>query len=554
MKTIIALVFLCFCSSIFSQNNERTHNIIVAFDSSLVLSRENVLQELSLQVDGFQELLVEFDFDLKYAYAFSDEKLKELEKHALKSIGNSSSIQNLKNTFEIVVSDANDLNALKDKLQLLPKLRYVEMMDIRPIQPPSDIPPTTPNYLPQQTYSGPNPGVNMQYAWAMNLNGQGIRIRNVEYGFNKSHEEFHQNNRIFLAPGYTVHPAMTADWTEHGTGTFGVIFGDDSMYGVKGLAYGAEEVVLYPEYTVEYLYNRAYATSLALNDSEAGDVVMFEMQANGFNATETSPNYVPAEYSLPIWDLTKAASDVGIIVVAAAGNGDQNLDAPQYSSYMARGNSGAIIVGAGKPNMSHNRLYYANWWGSTYGSRVNLQGWGENVLSSGYGDFSTIGGDFNQQYTMFSGTSSATPMVASCVAVLQSYYYSLTGAYLNSGEMISILQATGYPQGTGVVGNVGPLPNMQAAVGYIQTLGIKDIEDLNFNVFPNPFEDELNISIAADTQNLSAELYNLVGQKVLELSFSGEVQFSTEHLQAGMYVLKLIQDDTIVTHVKLIKK
>ena len=253
MKTIIALVFLCFCSSIFSQNNERTHNIIVAFDSSLVLSRENVLQELSLQVDGFQELLVEFDFDLKYAYAFSDEKLKEMEKHALKSLGNSSSIQNLKNTFEIVVYYANDLNTLKDKLQLLPKLRYVEMMDIRPIQPPSDIPPTTPNYLPQQTYSGPNPGVNMQYAWAMNLNGQGIRIRNVEYGFNKSHEEFHQNNRIFLAPGYTVHPAMTADWTEHGTGTFGVIFGDDSMYGVKGLAYGAEEVVLYPEYTTEYL-------------------------------------------------------------------------------------------------------------------------------------------------------------------------------------------------------------------------------------------------------------------------------------------------------------
>ncbi len=30
----------------------------------------------------------------------------------------------------------------------------------------------------------------MRYAWNLGLDGAGIRIRDVEYGFNKNHEEF----------------------------------------------------------------------------------------------------------------------------------------------------------------------------------------------------------------------------------------------------------------------------------------------------------------------------------------------------------------------------
>lgn len=552
MKNIVYFVLLSCFSVVFSQEIDRKHNLVVAFDSSLKLDREKIKNDLISQIQGFSAVLENYDFDLKYSFVFTEEKLLEMEEQALKISGNSESIRNLRNIFDVVNADLTDedLQQLSEDLQYLPKVKYVELTDAKPVQPPYDISPITPDYVAQQTYVNANPGVNMQYAWDMGLNGQGIRIRNIEYEFNKNHEEFHVNPKINLADGYTINPTLyTPDYSDflgHGTATFGVVFGDDGGYGVKGMAYGAEEVILYPEWTVEYGYNRSYAVSLALDNSQQGDVIIYEMQTGG--ASGVSGDYVPAEYNALIWNLTKAASDLGIIIVAAAGNGNQDLDDPMYASYMNKGNSGAIIVGAGTPNVFHNKM-----WFSTYGSRVNLQGWGENVLSSGYGDYVTIGGDFNQQYTMFSGTSSATPVVASCVVVLQSYYHSLTGEYLNSAEMIDVLQTTGISQGTGVLGNIGPLPNMQSAIAYVQTLTRTDItEKPSFNVYPNPFENEINIIGFNNPTNVKTEIYNSVGQKVMENNFSNQIIISTENLQAGIYFLKLTENGKTTTY-KMLK-
>lgn len=551
MKNIISLILVCCFSFVFSQETDRKHNLIVAFDSSLKLDRENVKDDLINQIEGFSTISDKYNFDLKYSFVFTEEKLQEMEQQALRISGSSESIRNLRNVFDVInnVLTDEELQYLSKDLQKLPRVAYAELTDAKPVQPPYDIPPTTPDYVAQQTYVNANPGVNMQYAWDMGLNGQGIRIRNVEYEFNKNHEEFHVNPKINLADGYTINPTLYtpdyADFLGHGTATFGVVFGDDGGYGVKGMAYGAEEVILYPEWTTQYGYNRPYAVSLALNNSEQGDVIIYEMQTGG--ASGVSGDYVPAEYNALIWNLTKAASDLGIIIVAAAGNGNQDLDDPMYAPYMNKGNSGAIIVGAGTPNVMHNKLWY-----STYGSRVNLQGWGENVLSSGYGDYSVIGGDFNQQYTMFSGTSSATPIVASCVAVLQSYYHSLTGEYLNSAEMIDILQTTGILQGTG--GNIGPLPDMQGAIAYVQTLTRTDItEKPSFNVYPNPFENEINVIGFNNPMNVKTELYNAVGQKVMESNFSNQTIILTENLQAGMYFLKLTDNGKTTTY-KVVRK
>ena len=75
-----------------------------------------------------------------------------------------------------------------------------------------------------------------------------------------------------------------------------------------------------------------------------------------------------------------------MIVVAAAGNGRQDLDAEEYDdTFGTRPDSGAIIVGAGAaPGCTappRGRLIFSN-----FGSRVNLQGWGECVATTGYGD------------------------------------------------------------------------------------------------------------------------------------------------------------------------
>lgn len=522
-----------------AQNTQRTSDLYVAFYADIPSVRA-------------QAILTSFNLSIEKAIPFTEEKFRKMESEALRISGDDIAIKNLQNIYRVTSEELtdNDLQLLAKEMKLFPEIRYCEFMSRTPVKPPFDIPPVTPNYAAVQNYVGVNPGVNMQYAWDMNLTGQGIRLRDVEYGFNKNHEEFHQNPNVKIAIGHTVHPAITTDYSEHGTGTFGVVVADNGNYGVTGLAHGAAEMLLFPEYTNEFGYNRTVAVSYALANSQQGDVVIYEMQTGG--ATNEENNFVPAEYSFPIWDLTKAASDLGIIVVAAAGNGDQDLDDPIYVNYMNRGDSGAIIVGAGTPDLQHDRT-----WFSTYGSRVNVQGWGWNVLSTGSGDYAKIGGDFNQQYTMFSGTSSATPIVASCVAVLNSYYHSLTGNYLNSAQLIQILQDTGISQGPSIdyPGNIGPLPNMQAAIAYVQVLSTKGIaEKPSFTIYPNPFETEIYVvgtSIASE--DVQAELYNALGQRVSQKTFVGETVILTDGLQKGMYFLKLTQNGKTTTQ-KVVKK
>ncbi|OFS10915.1 hypothetical protein HMPREF3099_08240 [Kytococcus sp. HMSC28H12] len=150
-------------------------------------------------------------------------------------------------------------------------------------------------------------------------------------------------------------------------------------------------------------------------------------------------------------------------MVEAAGNGAQDLDDPCYGGEGfpdGKGDSGAIIVGAGASSRSGRTpgevLSY-----STYGSRVNVQGWGEMVASAGYGDLQ--GGDETVQYTdQFSGTSSASPIVTGAVALVSSVAQQ-KGVSLTPAQMRSLLVKTGTPQ-KGSGGHIGPLPNVLAAV------------------------------------------------------------------------------------------
>lgn len=520
-----------------AQKEEQTVDLYVAFNAD---------------VESPETILSSYYCCWEKALSFDEKTFSRMEKEAIRVSGSAKSIQNLRYIYRIKPNGLidSDLHIIARELSSLAEVRYCDFMSRKPIKPPYDIPPVTPDYLPNQKYVFADPGVDMKYAWDMNLTGQGIRVRDVEYGFNKNHEEFHHKPNIFLAPGMDLSSYVTESYSEHGTATFGVVAGDDGAYGVTGLAHGIEEMVLYPEFTEQYGYDRFLAVSSALENSQEGDVIIYEMQAFGFEPNEDDDKYVPAEYNYPIYDLTVACTDMGIIVVAAAGNGDQNLDSPEYQEYASRPNSGAIIVGAGSPTTQHHRASF-----STYGSRVDLQGWGWNVLTSGYGDYSIIGNDFNQQYTMFSGTSSATPVVASCVAVIQSYYKSLTGSYLSSAEMKDVLQTTGIPQSNALYpGNIGPLPNMKEAIIATQSLGLKDLEDsAQFNIYPNPFQNEFRIVGGNGVNQVKLEMYSAMGQLILSTKFVQQTSINTDDLAKGVYFLRLSHDENLTTK-KIIKE
>ena len=93
-----------------------------------------------------------------------------------------------------------------------------------------------------------------------------------------------------------------------------------------------------------------------------------------------SPN--PQRFN-PVYAAIDNAVSNGIHVVEAGGNGNVNTD--NLTWY---GDSGAIIVGAGGVypggTWSEGNLERLSF--SSYGSRFDLQGWGEDVVTTGYGD------------------------------------------------------------------------------------------------------------------------------------------------------------------------
>ena len=203
---------------------------------------------------------------------------------------------------------------------------------------------------------------------------------------------------------------------------------------------------------------RERAVAAAVADSEAGDIVLLEMQTTCCGRSSFSP----AETSQAIWLVVRTGADAGVVVVAAAGNGDEDLDSEPYEEYRERGDSGAIIVGAGDSTIDHRKLSF-----STFGSRLTVQAWGQNVMTAGYGVCEFPGSeDVQRHYTpRYSGTSSASDLVAGAVTAIQSYAQNMLGERLGPEEMRALLERTGLPQqGAEEDGTIGPFLQMRAAI------------------------------------------------------------------------------------------
>jgi hypothetical protein len=225
----------------------------------------------------------------------------------------------------------------------------------------------------------------------------------------------------------------------------------------------------YTEWSIEGGFRRLAAVSNAISDSSPGDVVMLEMQAVGAGG-----DYGPAELDPPIYTVCSAGTAAGIVIVGAAGNGNQDLDSAPYASYKAMPDSGAILVGAGSADTLHAKLSF-----STYGSRLDVQGWGENVFSLGYGDAFAFGGpgDSDQYYTgVFNGTSSATPFVTACCVILQQQALAALGEPLDPTVLRYVLAKTGIPQEPGP--RIGPFPNLPEALAALPDLQLDPWVDL----------------------------------------------------------------------------
>lgn len=432
-------------------------------------------------------------------------------------------------------SDLKRLHAFIEKEQ---DVVYSSLM-FEPVSPPNDIPPTTPSFMINQAdYLGKDPGVDADYAWSQGIDGSNVSVHVLEYGLNIYHEEFLGRNAK-IADGMTISSEASLYIQHHGTATAGIVYSHDGNYGTKGIAYNADEYILYPEWQEGQDWDRVLAVSNAVASANRGDIIIYEMQHPG-----PDDKLVVAEIDPLVWDLTKIASDNGIIVVAAAGNGGGNLDSPDYDEYNSRGDSGAIIVGASTPDTSHTTYPY-----STHGSRVNINAWGSNVFTTGYG-YISIGADddINQYYiATFGGTSSATAISGGCITALQSFYYTISGGqYLTSVEMRDILMQSGI-QLTDTA-PIGSYIDMEAAIAMMTTL--LSSSDENFEnqviVYPNPTSDFIKIKHLQNTELKKVDLFNSLGKLILSKETSGqEFKLDLTSIDQGVYFLRISSGNKI---------
>lgn len=352
--------------------------------------------------------------------------------------------------FELHGASLEDARALQ-------ALDVVEFVSISAVgsPPPVDIAPATPDLQEFQGYLGPDPGVDAIGAWAMGYRAANVGLADIEYAWLLEHEEWNEGT---MTPEANQTPDLEAlvDITDgnHGTGVAGVLIAGDNGYGITGIAPDAT-LGVYPELSIESGSRRPEAIVSAAADAAPGDVILLEMQT-GEGVTGLLG---PAELNEAVWVVSRMATDAGVVMVGTAGNGALDLDREELAYYRERGDSGVIMVGAGRPG-TRERLGF-----STYGARVDVQGWGEQVFTAGYGQYAMYGDDPNQSYTaVFNGTSSAGPVVAGVAALVQGAVKDNGGEPLTSAQMRVVLRGTGLPQPMGDTGIIGPLPQAPAAI------------------------------------------------------------------------------------------
>jgi len=73
-------------------------------------------------------------------------------------------------------------------------------------------------------------------------------------------------------------------------------------------------------------------------------------------------------------------------------------------------------------------------------------------------------------------------------------------------------------------------------------------------VGPNPFQNEIEVNIKSNiSEQIAFQLFDSNGRIIISGQTDNSIKFNTEDLNAGMYILTLFRENTILTSRKLIK-
>ncbi len=394
--------------------------------------------------------------------------------------------------FQLVLTDWGRGRNLPDLVARLNQLPAVEIayaeplaapptigdLAANPVDPwacgPDDVTVPAPDFEALQGYLAPTPiGVDAFAAWTYpGGDGEGIRVIDVEGGY----REHSDHRELFQLVGHT-----TTQYWQHGQSVIGIIASLHDGFGTSGIAHGAH-VGFRSIYNANFFDDFAEANASSANVSSnlywaakhsMEGVVLVELHRAGVEdqdclcAGGSGCSVLPVEYWPADFDVISSASGNGVVVVEAAGNGGYDLDNPVLGGAFDRDlqDSGAVLSTGSEPL---TRAPLCSSGSPNTGSRVDLHSWGEDVVTAAHG---TPGnrihddGVCNTYIDNFSGSSSASAIVAGAAASLQGAALANLGERLDPLALRALLVETGTPQAVHPDGLlIGPQPDLAAAL------------------------------------------------------------------------------------------
>ncbi|EJR30505.1 putative mucin/carbohydrate-binding domain-containing protein [Bacillus mycoides] len=448
-----------------NKRDSQEEQLIVKFKNEIDLPYEDGIEKRIKNGDYDNNLkkLFSENTELTLNRLFSSVDPIEIEKLSLhsKSFANQSA-NNLLNYYIVQAPNNIEIELLLKKFETSPLVEEAYIQKKQILTPPeiqlpnlSVNPYDDPRFKNQGYLEAAPKGINASHAWSIKGgDGKGTTFVDMEYGWLLNHEDL-VNKNIKLMSGQNI-----SQHRAHGTSVLGIVSSEDNQIGNIGIAPKANVKVI-SQIRDNGIYNTADAILSAVHNLQAGDILLLEAQASydGYG-----DKYLPVEVHPDIFDAIRVGTDKGIIIIEAGANGSNDLDnfkdrngkkiltrnSPDFKD------SGAIMVGAGSSTVPHKRLWFSN-----YGSRLDVYGWGENVDTTSANPSQNT---TNLYTSTFSGTSSASPIIAGAATSIQGIAKEHRGSPYTPAELRNILSNpnTGTKSQDSWNDRIGVLPDLKS--------------------------------------------------------------------------------------------
>jgi len=288
----------------------------------------------------------------------------------------------------------------------------------------------------------------------------------------------------------------------------------------------------------EYLIEEFnYVCGSEFADSVGVDIIHSSLGYNDFDNESTSYKYSDMDGNTAISTIGADISAAkGIIVVTSAGN--EGSDPWKYISAPADGDS---VLAIGAVNSSGKYAYFSSQ-GPSYDLRIK-----PDVVAQGL--FATVQGT-NGNISSSNGTSFSGPIVAGMVACLKQAHMDKSNM-----EIINAIKMSG-SQYTTPDGKLGfGIPDFNFAHLYLSGISFDNLNNSNkLMIFPNPFNEGLNIEIYTASENLPSKfqinIFDILGKNIFTKEISEtETNYSTFYfdqfscLENGTYIIQVVANN-----------